>query len=863
MGDAGSAGSSAGLRQAIESKRAKIGRPGKTIKTLEKEALARKKWWNERISIQCIDEEGISPQGCSWNVPRARLTSEYLEELCRRCSLRVKPDYLRDENTKEIVWLDAVQKETKTSPWNYTVVPKEETPTVDIGLDPHYRGDAHLMLLNAPLRTENGDQVATADDIREWIRFALKEEDHEIKTAQNIIADLKKESDRLDHKLSRVGYANLNKITPGGVSLSEDVQENMRNEMYDAVTVEKDAVAADLKQVTELLASLEAAHANQQIDLEKTNERPGLNKCSYLVTFAEDEAEELEAVLVKKSDWKGIKLAAAHDVMPTWAGRGMVPDGSKAYLPNYKDYAINMRGVLVCRLQHGFGEYKELRAPPVKATVPSDDISQMGKRSSSASTASKGTLGSGSHDSHHSYGSESLGSKSRATTAAGDAVSAAAESAAPSVASAFEGEAFGFYHGQWSEGEHHGIGIHFLEGGTYFGSFEHGKRYGQGQMRTPCGDHLTGTFASETRFPDPHPELNPYAIGQPHGDMKITFADGATYAGNLVNGRICGQGIYQGPHGECLKGNFENGVLHGQGSFMDTAGQVRDGHWVDGYMHGEGRISSGTQGTYEGDWFQGDKEGKGKLILPGGNTYHGFFLGGDRAGPGVLYRGNTKEVVDPRTAKTIIRSNRVYEGLWRGSSLRPGSMVTITKTGDSHCIGISQTSKWGRPIERIRKRERLRSDEVARVTDFHYHFGVAFHRLVEKAKQRVSKRQLNTAIDIIKADAEEEMDLDDLQRLYHERDIRVDQLMRVTDLHVDDPTLLGKAAEEMDDLAEAMGMCSNRTVLSSAVLSTFEEVEEQQQLIMLDKMSLRAEEEAAERVKYLPPGAGSATAPVA
>lgn len=60
--------------------------------------------------------------------------------------------------------------------------------------------------------------------------------------------------------------------------------------------------------------------------------------CSYLVTTLIvgrlcAQGSQLQDVVCAKNDWPGIKLAAAHDDLPPWAGRGDIPDGSKSYIP--------------------------------------------------------------------------------------------------------------------------------------------------------------------------------------------------------------------------------------------------------------------------------------------------------------------------------------------------------------------------------------------------------------------------------------------------------------------------------------------------------------------------------------------------
>ena len=76
----------------------------------------------------------------------------------------------------------------------------------------------------------------------------------------------------------------------------------------------------------------------------------------------------MEEWISGKQDWDGVKLALAHAVdseegnyketLPPWAGRGMVPDGSKPYLPDYQPYVVNMAAVYVRRVEHGFGVLK-------------------------------------------------------------------------------------------------------------------------------------------------------------------------------------------------------------------------------------------------------------------------------------------------------------------------------------------------------------------------------------------------------------------------------------------------------------------------------------------------------------------------
>ena len=101
---------------------------------------------------------------------------------------------------------------------------------------------------------------------------------------------------------------------------------------------------------------------------------------AWYVSFQTDEAWQLEEWISGKQDWDGVKLALAHAVdseegnyketLPPWAGRGMVPDGSKPYLPDYQPYVVNMAAVYVRRVEHGFGVLKSAPGPELPFEGP-------------------------------------------------------------------------------------------------------------------------------------------------------------------------------------------------------------------------------------------------------------------------------------------------------------------------------------------------------------------------------------------------------------------------------------------------------------------------------------------------------------
>ena len=100
---------------------------------------------------------------------------------------------------------------------------------------------------------------------------------------------------------------------------------------------------------------------------------------------------------------------------------------------------------------------------------------------------------------------------------------------------------------------------------------ENDELSGSGEIEYRDGDIVTGSFttnaksiggdgndagAKEIDF-----EANPYAEAVPHGSVKISFADGSIYEGEMKYGHITGQGTYVNAMGDRYEGKFELGLV--------------------------------------------------------------------------------------------------------------------------------------------------------------------------------------------------------------------------------------------------------------------------------------------------------------
>ncbi|KAG5180116.1 hypothetical protein JKP88DRAFT_166949 [Tribonema minus] len=718
----------ASLLAAVEAKRSKIEVPPPTLKKLEREAERKKEFWNQNVIIKCVDANGIAVPNCSWRLQRRKLTPDFIKLLCQRCPLAINIDYLRDAATAEVVWLEDMQAVCKPAPWAYTVIPKEERRVADDRADAHYVGDTHLMLLQAPLRTENEEF----------------DEDVEISGARDLIAQMTQQMEALDKKLGRVAA-----VQHGH---TEAQQEAAREAMYATIVMEKEILAASLKasrayfceEAADVLASITEARRATPFALRRSAIDAARATCTYLITVGGAAGPALEDALVAKRNWPGIKLAVAHAENPAWAGRGTVPDGSKAYLPCYTRHGANMRGAALCRLAHGFGQHRAVRPLRRVATAAG------GARAGNTKTAAPPSQRSGG-------GAPSPRSAARAGDgSSGGGGGGSGEEFLEHVP--FCGARFAFYSGQFHEGTRTGAGVLYGEGGALWGAFE------GGHARGACGEHrsdgtrLAGDWSAAARLPvEPS---NPYAIGVLDGAARIVFPDGAVYEGEVSAGRVSGEGTYCGPGGEITTGTFVDGVLEGWGEHQDTLGTVWEGSWRNGALHGQGRVASAKWGSYAGDWEGGVRCGKGTAVLRDGSMHTGFYLDGERCGPGVLRRGNVKTVYDAHTGGQRPMANRVYEGTFRGGGLEGGGAVTVHRTRRMHCVAAREGDRWGRGAVRTARREAAARRAAAARREFLARLEALVRATAEAEKRRVARKQVRRAEADIVADYHEPLTLE-------------------------------------------------------------------------------------------------------
>eukprot|EP00929_Paragymnodinium_shiwhaense_P008731 TRINITY_DN112699_c0_g1_i1.p2 TRINITY_DN112699_c0_g1~~TRINITY_DN112699_c0_g1_i1.p2 ORF type:complete len:234 (-),score=34.23 TRINITY_DN112699_c0_g1_i1:185-886(-) len=127
------------------------------------------------------------------------------------------------------------------------------------------------------------------------------------------------------------------------------------------------------------------------------------------------------------------------------------------------------------------------------------------------------------------------------------------------------------------------------------------------------------------------------ANGEKQEYQYVTYEDGSTYIGQIINGKRQGHGIWQSRTGQ-YEGQWEADSQHGRGRQTWHDGRVYDGQFQKGRFSGHGRMVWHTQKgmlIYEGQYQEDLKHGEGKFVWADGRMYDGQWRHGARHGRGL------------------------------------------------------------------------------------------------------------------------------------------------------------------------------------------------------------------------------------
>ena len=148
----------------------------------------------------------------------------------------------------------------------------------------------------------------------------------------------------------------------------------------------------------------------------------------------------------------------------------------------------------------------------------------------------------------------------------------------------------------------------------------------------------------------------------------VTYENGDTYEGELLEGIHHGQGFLEGANGDTYEGSFVQGTLHGYGTLkFDDNKVVYQGYFVNGKYHGNGTLKFDDV-VYEGYFVNGEYHGNGTLKYDG-HVIEGTFDEGGLTGRGTvkwsngdIYEGELTGIGIAEGKGVLTSSGTVYEG---------------------------------------------------------------------------------------------------------------------------------------------------------------------------------------------------------
>lgn len=233
----------------------------------------------------------------------------------------------------------------------------------DVKEDPKYDGDTAFLLSNVPNTCKDGETPVTDAMLQTWLMVAVGEVDLKAIQIRNDIVKIEAEKGEIEKLIRKIPKLILNDAQ--GKPLEQEAADAERQVMYDMYGQAKYKVEMRIKNKQLDLLRQTKLRQEQGVILTLVETDKNTSSSTWRVQFDQyEDGKVIEDALAVKDDWQSIRLAAALEYatppVGPWAGRGMVPDGSKEYLPDYTNVICNMSGVRVRRVPHGVGAIKSL-----------------------------------------------------------------------------------------------------------------------------------------------------------------------------------------------------------------------------------------------------------------------------------------------------------------------------------------------------------------------------------------------------------------------------------------------------------------------------------------------------------------------
>lgn len=181
--------------------------------------------------------------------------------------------------------------------------------------------------------------------------------------------------------------------------------------------------------------------------------------------------------------------------------------------------------------------------------------------------------------------------------------------------------------------------------------------------------------------------------GKISGDGKYQWKDGTTYEGTFEKNEITGKGCFKWLDESIYEGDVKGGFRHGKGIYINNKEKYKyEGEWANGLRNGEGTLSyldelkpNQVPSFYKGFWLNGLKHGYGEYQYKSGNLYQGNWEYNKKHGNGTMfwYWPNTKKVKEK------------YVGQWKDDMQNGyGTHIWMEEKGESRVLRNRYVGYW-------------------------------------------------------------------------------------------------------------------------------------------------------------------------
>lgn len=177
-------------------------------------------------------------------------------------------------------------------------------------------------------------------------------------------------------------------------------------------------------------------------------------------------------------------------------------------------------------------------------------------------------------------------------------------------------------------------------------------------LLTACGDGEP-LLPADAVLPDGGRYRGDVVDGRLQGEGRVDYANGVYYTGHFKDGQFDGPGEWHGASGESYKGSFHLGLFDGQGELDYGNGTRYIGGFKQGRMNGEGHLQQGPM-SYRGEFRDDRYHGLGRLEMPDGSSYQGRFVRGEPEGEGL--RSNAEGQFSGIFKKGMLQGEGSYKG---------------------------------------------------------------------------------------------------------------------------------------------------------------------------------------------------------